>query len=368
VRKLLAIAALAACGMSTAAAQSSWTRELGIEGGYAKLKPAGTGASDAINLFDIPGGSFALYSSLGGGSVFAILPWHNKLAIETQLSGTQLNLGGTTVTTARLGLRGDYALSPQFYAAVGGVLHYISGLGTNETMQLGVTAGVGYRRRLTNTINGRLEGNFTATNKKLLGAFDVYAIRLGISSSLGGGKMAAASRRANNRAWDPAIGFSAGYQNMHLVGTGTDVGGLSFPGLGGSLGDLGLPFAPTPTMFVIIPMGQKLALEPGVDFHSYSPPGGPSIKVINLAGRLDYAVGSNWYGAAGGHLVDFSPSGGGGGTTDGVDVAWGYRFHLGGAFGGRLEANYSLTAKSSKLGTPAVNTLSVMFGAMMPLK
>jgi hypothetical protein len=368
VRKLLAIAALAAFGASTGAAQSSWTRELGIEGGYAKVKPAGTGASDAINLFDIPGGSFALYSSLGGGSVFAILPWHNKLAIETQVTGAQLNIGGTPVTTARLGLRGDYALTPQIYAAVGGVLHYIDGLGTNETMQLGVQAALGYRRRLTKTINGRLEANFTATNKKLLGALDVYSIRLGISSSLGGGKMAAASRRANNRSWDPAIGFSAGYQNLHLVGSGTDLGGLSFPGFGGSLGDLGLPFAPTPTMFVIIPVGQKLALEPGLDFHSYSPAGGTSVKVINLAARLDYAVSGNWYGAAGGHLVSFSPSGGTSGTTDGVDFGWGYRFHLGGAFGGRIEANYSLTAKSSKLNTPAVNTLGVMFGAMMPLK
>src|SRR5690242_1212586 len=64
VRKLLAIAALAALGMSTAAAQSSWTAELGIQGGFAKVKPAGTGANDAINLFDIPGGSF-LYSTLG---------------------------------------------------------------------------------------------------------------------------------------------------------------------------------------------------------------------------------------------------------------------------------------------------------------
>jgi len=49
-------------------------------------------------------------------------------------------------------------------------------------------------------------------------------------------------------------------------------------------------------------------------------------------------------------------------------VAWGYRFHLVGAFGGRLEANYSLTGKSSKIPAPAVNTLSATFGAMMPLK
>jgi hypothetical protein len=367
VRKLLAIAALAAFGMSTAAAQSSWTRELGIQGGFAKIKPAGSGANDAINLFDIPGGSFALYSSLGGAAIYAILPWHNKLALETQLSGTQLNLAGTTVTTARIGLRADYAVSPQFYVAAGGVVNYINGLGTPESKQLGLQAAVGYRRRLTNTINGRLEGSFTATDKKLLGALDVYAVQLGISSSLGGGKMAPASRRANNRAWEPAIGIAGGYQNMHLVGTGTDVGGLSFPGLGASLGDV-IPLATLPTMFVIIPVGQKLALEPGLDFHSFSPTGSPGVKMINLSARLDYAVGNNWYGAAGGQLFDYMPSGGTSGTTNGVNFAWGYRFHLGGSFGGRLEADYALNGKSSKLALPAVNTLSVMLGATMPLK
>ena len=366
MRKLLAIAALAAFGMSTAAAQSSWTRELGIQGGFAKIKPAGSGANDAINLFDIPGGSFALYSSLGGAALYAILPWHNKLAVETQLSGTQLNLGGTTVTTARIGLRADYAVSPQFYLAAGGVLNYINGL-VPGSKQLGIQAAAGYRRRLTNTINGRLEASMTATDKKLLGALDVYAIQLGISTSLGGGKMAPASRRANSRAWEPAIGIAGGYQNMHLVGTATDVGGLSFPGLGGSLGDV-IPLATTPTMFVIIPVGQKLALEPGLDFHSFSPAGGTSVKMINLSARLDYAVGNNWYGAAGGQLFDYSPSGGTSGTTNGVNFGWGYRFHLGGSFGGRLEADYALNGKSTKLGLPAVNTLSVMLGAMMPLK
>ncbi len=367
MRKLLAIAALAAFGVSTAAAQSSWTRELGIQGGYAKVKPAGTGANDAINVFDIPGGTFSLSSSLGGAAVFAILPWHNKLAMEMQFSGSQINLAGTTVTGARLGLRGDYALGTQFYAAAGGTLNYISGLGNNETMQLGVQAAVGYRRRLTNTINGRLEGSFTATNKKALGAMDVYAIHLGVSSSLGGGKMAPASRRANNRAWEPAIGFAAGYENMHLVGTGSDVGSLSFPGMGGSLTGLA-PLASSPTVFAIIPMGQKLALEPALDFHSYSPAGGPGVKGINVAARFDYAVSGNWYGAVGGHLLDFSPSGGGGGTITGADLAWGYRFHLAGAFGGRFEGSYSLAGKSTKVGVPAINTLGVKFGAMMPLK
>ena len=366
MRKLLAIAALAALTASTAAAQSSWTRELGIQGGFSRLKPAGTGASDAINVFDIPGGSLAFAFPSGGTAIFAILPWHNKLAVETQLSGSQMNVGGTPITTARLGLRGDYALSPQLYAAVGGVLNYIDGL-SPQTMQLGIQAAVGYRRRLTNTINGRLEGSFTATNKKAFGAWDVYAVHIGISSSLGGGKMSAAPRRASNRAWEPAIGIAGGYENAHLVGAGADIGGVSFPGLGGDLAGLGVPFSSAPTLFAIIPVGQKLALEPGLDFQSFSQ-SGTSIKAINVGARFDYAMSGNWYGAAGGHLLDVSPSGGTSGTVTGVNVAWGYRFHLAGAVGGRFEINYSLSGKSSKLGTPAINTLGLMFGATMPLK
>jgi hypothetical protein len=154
--------------------------------------------------------------------------------------------------------------------------------------------------------------------------------------------------------------------SMHVVGTSNSISGLFFPGVGGGLVALA-PIATAPTMFVVIPVGQKLALEPGVDFHSFAQTGS-SRKAINVAARLDYAVGGNWYGAAGGHLLDFSQSGGTSGTATGVDLAWGYRFHLAGAFGGRFEGNYSLTGKSTKLSIPAINTLSLTFGATMPLK
>jgi hypothetical protein len=364
VRKLFAIAALAALSVSTAVAQSSWTTELGIQGGYAKVKPAGTKANDALTLFDVPGGSF-IYSTLAGGALYAIVPWHNKLAAEIQLGASQVNAGTAALTIGRIGLRADYALSPQFYGAAGGVAHYVQGAGSKH-LQLGAQVALGYRRRLTNTLNGRVEANVTALNKNVLGPFDIYSLQLGLSSSLGAKTAAPASRRATNRAWEPAIGISGGYASAHLVGRSTSVTGIFLPGAGGDL-FLAEPLATAPTMFVIIPMGQKLALEPGLDFHSAAQ-NTTTIKVINVAARLDYAVGNNWYAAAGGHLLDRSPSTGASGTATGADVAWGYRFHLAGAFGGRLEANYSLTGKSSKIPAPAVNTLSVTFGALMPLK
>ena len=361
MRKLCAIAALAALGVSTAAAQSRWTAEIGIQGGYSKIKPAGTGLSDAISAINLPGSGYVL-PLLSFAPLYAIIPAGQKLAIEPQLSFTQT--GGETF--ARLGLRGDYAMNQNVYLAAGGVLNYAEE-GSPSHTQLGAQVGVGYRKRLVGPINARLEGNVTVTKKSnLTQPTDAYSVLLGISTSVGGHAAQPARARSAARAWDPAIGFSGGYFNAHGVGTGLDISGFALPAPGISLYENG-GIAPTPpTMFVIIPMGQKAAIEPGVDIR-YLKQGSGHITAINVSGRIDYAVVKNWYGAVGGALANFSATGTSGSIT-GATVAWGYRFHLAGVFAGRAEANYSLYGKSSKLGTPAINTLGLMFGAMMPLK
>jgi len=364
LRQLLTIAALAVLGGSTAAAQNSWTAELGLQGGLARVKPAGSGANDAMTLLDLPGGSF-VYSTLGSAALYAIIPWHHKLAVETQLSGSQAHAGnGASFAVARLGLRADYALAPHFYAAAGGGINYLQGFGTDH-MQLGVQLAVGYRRRLTSSINARLEANFTATEKKALGALDIYAVQLGVSSALRASH-AAETPRARNGSWQPVFGIAGGYASMHVVGATGTMGGMFLPGAGGDL-FLMAPVATAPTMFAILPLAGGFALEPALDYRS-APLGSTRFKVLNVAARLDYAVTGNWYTAAGGHVLDFNAGPDYSGTVPGVDIAWGYRFHLAGAFDGRLETTYSLNAKSAKLAIPPINTLSLTFGAMMPLK
>jgi hypothetical protein len=363
LRQLLTIAALAVLGGSTAAAQNSWRAEVGVQGGFARVKPAGTGTSDGMTLLDLPGGSF-IYSTLGSAALYAIIPLHNKLAVETQLSGSEVNGGGgASFAVARLGLRGDYAVTPHIYAAAGGILNYVQGFGSDH-MQLGAQVALGYRHRLTDAINGRIEATFTATDRKALGALDIYGVQLGVSAPLGRSQPSA-SRHTGNRSWEPAFGVSGGFASMHVVGTTGAIDGVFLPGVGGGLYFLA-PVATAPTMFAIIPLGGKLAIEPGLDYRSASQ-GGGSVKVFNVAARLDYAVTGSWYAAAGGHLLDFHSSAAASGTASGVDFAWGYRFHLVGAFSGRFETNYSLNPKSTKLTIPAINTLSLTFGAMMPL-
>src|ERR1041384_885929 len=148
VRKLLAIAALAAFTTSTAAAQSRWTPEIGIQGGYNHMKPAGTGANDAINIITVPGASF-ITAVYGSGAFFAIIPAGQKLAIEPQFGFSQVETGGSHATIAKIGLRADYALNANVYGAVGGALNYVEQGATPTHPALGAQVAVGYRTPMT---------------------------------------------------------------------------------------------------------------------------------------------------------------------------------------------------------------------------
>ena len=181
MRKLIAVLALAALGASAASAQqSSWNTEIGIQGGYARVKPAGTGANDHADVFDLPGAN-GLLGVTSYSSFFAVLKWKEKIALEPSLGFGSI---AGQISSVGLGLRADYALSPKFYAAGGGVLGYIATSGTTD-YQLGVQAAVGYRLKVTGRLNGRLEANWISTKATdVVGAVNVYSLLFGVSTRL----------------------------------------------------------------------------------------------------------------------------------------------------------------------------------------
>jgi hypothetical protein len=370
VQRTFAMLALAVAVTSTAQGQTSWQSEIGIQGGFVRVKPAGTGRADQIDVFAVPGANYVL-GLLTQGSVYAIIPASEKLAVEPSFVVSQLN-AGTTNTTGRLGLRADYALTPKFYAAAGGVLLYIHA-GSQQSKTLGLQGAVGYRMHLTGPLNARIEGNVSATKRtKNLTPFDSYGVLFGVSTRLHGTPAPAAARRASvatTRAWRTAIGIQGGYLSSHSVGTGQDVTGLSFPGLGGSVSGIGGGVLSGPaTMFVILPIGSKTAVEGGLDIvRVQQAASGQTGFSGNFSGRLNYAVKNNWYAAAGANL-NYLKYTAAKGTITGANLAWGYRFGLGGNFGGRVELNYSLFGKNTKLTTPAQNVVGLMVGATLPLK
>ncbi len=371
MQRFTVILGLALLAVTSAQAQrGSWQSEIGIQGGFSRFKPAGTGAKDQSDLFDLPG-----FSSGGYGALFAIIPWKDKIAIEPTLSAAEFSIGGllgATGSVVSLGVRGDYALTPKIYAAVGGTLGYLEALGQHES-QLGVQAALGYRLHLAGSLNGRVEANWQSTkNSNRIAPANVYSLLFGVSTRVSGSGVTRTTRSPG--AWDRVIGVQGGYSHVHGVGAaGFDMTLLSFPGWGGGL-TTSLPgLSVAPTIFAIFPAGQKLAVEPGIDLHR-SQSQGVTAFTANVSARLDYAVSGGWYAAAGGNLVYtkatpgfFADPATSSVSVPGVNVAWGYRFHMAGAFGGRVEANYVMLKQSNDLGL-ATNTFGLMFGATMPLR
>lgn len=359
--------------LATGAQAQSWHTEFGIQSGYTRLKAAGTGNSDYIDVFGIPG--FNVPGIIPAGpSLFAILPWKNKIAVETSLSTRQGNDGLLgDATSLNLGVRGDYAITPRLYGAAGGVLNWIETGGQHET-QLGVSAALGYRFGFVRGLRGRVEANVAFLGKSnLLSPVDIYSVQFGVSKQLGSAGAGGAARGRNtapalasNRAWQPVFGVQGGYTRSHTVGGGSDLTALSVPGIGGAVTVLGTPAGP-PVLFAILPIGRKIAIEPGLDV-SRIQTSGTTLFSGNLSTRLNYAVSGGWYAAAGGNLQYIKVTGSGGESVTGANLAWGYRFPFTSGLGGRFEMAYTMMRKNTNLGLPATNTLALQFGATMPLR
>jgi hypothetical protein len=371
VQRTIALLALLAGFFSTASAQQAWRTEFGIQGGFSRLVEAGAGV-DPFDAISLPG--FNLGNALPApAGLYAIIPLSGKFAVETDIAAAQFHLGGGTASLINAGLRGDYALTNNLYLAAGGALAYNNGLG-NET-QLGVQGALGYRFGLTGTLSARVEGRTTFYGKADNGVpVDVYSVLVGVSTATSGGRAPArSSTRPPTGAWRPQLGLAGGYADAHLIGFGS-VSALSFPGYGGAVGTaLGgilstlQAVALPPTVFAIIPIADKVAIEPGLDIHRFQS-GGQTDFSGNLSVRLDYAVHGGWYGALGGNIHYLKSSGLNAATRTGMNLGWGYRFPLVLDVTGRVEANYTMFKENTDLALPPTNVFGLMFGAAMPIK
>ena len=364
MRRSLVVIALLTCFVARAQAQKAWQTEFGIQGGFTRLVQAGAGA-DPTDAISIPGLSLGnvLPSSAG---LYVIIPWTQKLAVETDFAASQFS-SGLTATFLTLGVRADYAVTKHLYGAAGGALAYNNGI-ANET-QLGVQAAVGYRYGLSRTLNGRFEARTTFYGKaENAGAVDAYSFLIGVSTVTSRGRAArSTSARAAPRAWTPKLGIAGGYASVTVIGAGS-LTALSVPGYGSALGAVvNTAVTLPPTVFAILPIGKKLAVEPGLDIHRFQESGQTDFSG-NLSVRLDYAVHGGWYGALGGNLQYIKSTGVDAATRTGVNLGWGYRFPLVAALGGRVEANYTMFGENTDLGLAPTNTFGLMFGVMMALK
>lgn len=372
MRTTVVLIALLAGVATRGQAQKAWQTEFGFQGGFTRLVDAGSGGgpTDAIS---IPGFSLGnLLPSAAG--LFAIIPWSNKVAVETDFAASQFS-SGVTVTLLSVGVRGDYALTKHAYASAGGSLAYNNGV-ANET-QLGLQGGLGYRFSLTAGLKARFDGRVAFFGKaKNAPPVDVYSVFFGVSKVTGHGRSTRSSTAHTpgaGRHWTTQIGISGGYAEVHLIGTGA-VTAMALPGYGGGLGNafggtsgtlraITLP----PTIFAVFPIANKIALEPAIDIHRFQSAGQTDFSG-NLAVRLDLAVYGGWYGALGGSLHYIKSTGTDAATRTGLNLGLGYRFPLTSDVGGRFEANYTMFPDNTTYNLPPTNIFGLMFGLTLPVK
>jgi len=172
---------VAAIGLAaTGARAQAWETDLGLQGGFVRMKPAGTGRNDHSDVFLAPG--FNLGPALPlPNALFMTIPVSAKVALEPSLAASALSQTGSA-TVLQAGLRVDYAIASGLYGAGGALLGRISNAGYEAGLQL---AG-GYRFHLTGPVRARIEANVQTWKGKSgsIRPVDTYGLLFGISARL----------------------------------------------------------------------------------------------------------------------------------------------------------------------------------------
>jgi hypothetical protein len=164
----------------TGAQAQGWQTELGLLGGFVRLKPAGTSRRDQTDILSAPG--FDLGPALPVPSaIYLTIPVGDKMALEPSFSGTILS-AGNTLAIFQAGLRVNYSLTKNVYGAAGALLGHINTIG----YEAGVQVAGGYRFHLTGPVSARLEANVALWKGKsgAINPIDTYGLLFGISSRL----------------------------------------------------------------------------------------------------------------------------------------------------------------------------------------
>src|SRR5260221_694458 len=172
---------------------------------------------------------------------------------------------------------------------------------------------------------------------------------------LAGGEAGAQAR------WWPEIGVRGGFIRAKPAGTSVadHKNAIDFPGVGNG------------SIFAIIPVWHRLALEPNVGFSQISlgvpgfTPFFVSATRTDLGLRWDYAITAHLFAAAGGQLL-YVESAGLHDTQLGAAVAAGYRASLSRRFVARVEAQVLATARGYRNDLQPVNTYSALLGIWGP--
>ena len=263
MRKLVLTAVLASVMAVPAMAQKPmpWTSEIGIRSTFASLDVDGTG----VTLIDLPAGSGV--EGFGGSSaLYAVFPiGGGRLAIEPSFGYSDQSIGGS-LTTMTAGARVLFSAWRGAYVAAGPMLSLLK-LSGEEDARFGANVAAGYRFPVGGVVTARAEVFY-----ETMSAGDLFATEesstIGLALGLGMG-LGATERPAvtGDRMWDLAIGIQGGYTHVSIPGQ-IDLSSFMLPGGGSTITPLLGPLTSASPWFVVIPVGNRMALEPSFSYHS----------------------------------------------------------------------------------------------------
>jgi hypothetical protein len=190
---------------------------------------------------------------------------------------------------------------------------------------------------------------------------NLYALLLGVSKQ--SGASTPSEERPRGGPWRLAFGAAGGYVRNHSRG---HIAGLPVSAEQTLIALPGSAAATPTTLYTIVPLTGRLALELGLDAHRSANSDSASFT-SQLASRIDVALDDGWYAAAGGSLRYVEATGSKGFALAGASLAAGCRFPLTPRLGGRVELSYTVF-KERRTFPLAQNIVAVMFGVTVPVR
>jgi hypothetical protein len=343
----------------------TWVPQLGIAASARRLKPAGTGHSDYIDHWDIPGDG----SILSG--IFFVIPVANRVALEYTLTGQRAKIAESnglfpdeTMGDVRMIARADIALTRNLYVAAGGMLRRHS-VDSSSTIQTGLVGAVGVQRDLGSNLTGRIEALWLVQRKtdSILPS-NVYGVVLAVSRRLRTVASHGADRSRGFTPWQLQAGVTGGYVRTHAFG---DAGFGFYINLRETTVQLPGTGTTTPApLFVDIPVRGRFAIELGLGAVREQE-GGTTLSNVHFAPRLNVAIYRGLYTAAGGNVWYLERTGASGFALAGANVAAGYRVPVARILEGRLDLSY--TAFKQRRNYPFATTdVAALLGIAMALR
>lgn len=361
MRKLALLALFTMAAAAPVAAQQMWEPEVGIRAGYTRF--SNDDADSYVDFIDLPftgGGAFVPAQ----GGLYGIVPLSGRFALRPTAAFQNGSFGGTVFTSFTTGIRFDVALSESFYLGAGPNAYLIKIDGA-EDIQGAIEIAAGYRRDLAERFTMSAELFYEKREKSLVADFDHHTqgLRLGFGYGLGG---TASRRGASSALWTPAIAVQGGWSLVSLPDV-IDLTTFGFPFGGQSISGIGASLPGPSAVSAIIPMGERWAIEPSLDYHRIKPEGSDALTAWQIGARANYAFNRATYVGAGFEGTSFD--------VDGADtkmrispvIAAGVRFPLVGGLMGRTELNFRITGEGGDDDIPSGQVTSMVFGVLLPI-